>query len=90
MILQNPIYPLPSSTTIRRRLDEQTRLFENNALSRLPLEAKVALSLDCWSSSTRLSFIGIIVHYISKDWELVEELVGFENLTDVHTGVALA
>ena len=89
MILQNPIYPLPSSTTIRRRLDKQTRLFENNALSRLPLEAKVVLSLDYWSSSTRLSFIGIIVHYISKDWELVKELVGFENLIDVYIGVIL-
>jgi hypothetical protein len=34
--------------------------------------------------------LGIIVHYITKDWELIEELIGFESLTDVHSGVALA
>ncbi len=34
--------------------------------------------------------MGIIVHYITKDWELIEELIGFESLTDVHSGVALA
>jgi hypothetical protein len=50
----------------------------------------VALSLDGWSSSTRLSFLGIIAHYITKDWELVEELIGFESLKDVHSGIALA
>jgi hypothetical protein len=64
--------------------------FPDKALSRLPPESKVALSLDCWSSSTRLSFMGIIAHYISKDWVLVEELIGFESLKEVHTGIALA
>lgn len=52
--------------------------------------SKVALSLDCWSSSTRLSFLAILVHFIDKDWQLHEKLIGFENLTDVHSGQELA
>lgn len=88
--MQNPLLPLPSASTIRRRLDEKEQGFMDTALTRLVPESKVALSLDCWSSSTRQSFLGIIVHYITKDWQLVEELIGFENLKDCHSGRNLA
>jgi hypothetical protein len=63
---------------------------EKRTLSRLVPDSKLALSLDCWSSSTRLSFMGVMAHYIDKDWYLQEELIGFESLQDVHSGAALA
>lgn len=86
----NPHFSLPSATTIRKRLDIQVAKFEATALSRVVDGNKVALSLDCWSSTTRLSFMGVIAHYITKDWELVEELIGFESLKHIHSGAALA
>jgi len=88
--MQNPSFPLPSATTIRNRLATRMETFQEGALSRLPERNKVAISLDGWSSSTRLSFLGIIAHYISKDWVLIEELIGFESLEDVHSGAVLA
>lgn len=88
--MQNPSFPLPSATTIRNRLATRIETFQEGALSRLPDRNKVAISLDGWSSSTRLSFLGIIAHYISKDWVLIEELIGFESLEDVHSGAVLA
>ena len=88
--MQNPGFPLPSATTIRRRLHNRVQEVEAAALHYAVPESKVAISLDCWSSSTRLSFMGVLVHYIDKEWNLHEELIGFENLKDVHSGVALA
>jgi hypothetical protein len=89
-LLQNSRFPLPSSTTIRNRLKAQMTHFEETALSQLVDGSKVAISLDCWSSSTRLCFMSIIAHYITKDWELIEELIGFESLKQVHSGKELA
>ena len=34
--------------------------------------------------------MGIIAHYITKDWRLVEELIGFENMKGCHSGLELA
>jgi hypothetical protein len=34
-------------------------------------------------------FIDIIAYYINKDWMIQEELIGFESLKDIYSGVAL-
>ena len=88
--MQNPLFPLPSSTTIRTRLRLKLAVVEAATLSRLVPGSKLALSLDCWASLSRLSFMGVMANYIDKDWILQEELIGFESLKDVHSGVALA
>lgn len=88
--LQNPKFLLPSARTIRRRLDDHLEQWETSVLADLPKSGKVSLSLDCWSSSTRMSFMAIKAHYITDDWKLAEELIGFEPLTGVHSGQELA
>ena len=87
--MQNPSFPLPSATTIRNRLATRMETFQEGALSRLPERNKVAISLDGWSSSTRLSFLGIITYYISKDWVLIKELISFKSLEDVYSRAIL-
>ena len=89
-LMQNPQYPLPSATTIRNCLITQLEQVEATFLQDIVPRAKVSLSLDCWSSSTRLSFMAVMAHFINKDWQLCEKLIGFENLTDVHSGAELA
>jgi hypothetical protein len=59
-------------------------------LSRVVPGSKIALSLDGWSSTNKHSFLGVIAHYITAEWELVEEMIGFESLTDCHSGATLA
>jgi len=34
--------------------------------------------------------MGVLAHYITVDWQLVEELIGFEQLKNVHSGSKLA
>lgn len=89
-LMQNPLFPLPSATTIRNRLRIQIQEVEHQMLSRLVPGSKVALSLDCWSAASRTCYMGIIAYYISSDWEYVEELIEFENLKEIHSGASLA
>jgi hypothetical protein len=89
--MQNPLFPLPSATFLSTHI-RNTMLNEVKAklMCDLTLDSKVAISLDCWSSTTRLSFMAIMVYYIDKDWKYREELIGFENLREVHDGHTLA
>jgi hypothetical protein len=89
-LMQNPLFPLPSATTMRTRLDQKRVVIEENMLSRVVPGSKIALSLDCWSSGTRVAFMGVIANYVDSKWNLIEELIGFEHLTDIHSGEALA
>ena len=89
-LLQNPRFPLPSPTTIRNKLDQQLKEVEEKMLSRAVPGSKIAISLDGWSSTNKHSFLGIIAHYLTAEWELVEEMIGFESLTDCHSGAILA
>jgi hypothetical protein len=89
-VMQNPRFPLPSATTIRTRLAERVIAIEEGMLRDVVPGSKVAISLDGWSSTTRVSFIGIVAHYIDKDWNVREELIGFEHMPIAHTGKDLA
>ncbi|CAB4445821.1 unnamed protein product [Rhizophagus irregularis] len=51
-----------------------------NALGRL------AFTLDAWTSSNFLPFLGITVHWISQNWELKEILIDFCKLSGPHSG----
>ncbi|PQM43523.1 hypothetical protein VC83_09650 [Pseudogymnoascus destructans] len=51
--------------------------------------SKIALSLDCWSSVTRLSFMGVIASFIDCHWKMQEVLIGFEPIYTEHTGAEL-
>lgn len=59
-------------------------------LAEVPHDARIALSLDCWTSPNRHSFVAVSGHCISRDWILLSGLLGFEPLDQSHTGVALA
>jgi hypothetical protein len=87
---QNALFPLPSASTLSVRLDKRVKDLEGTYLKDIVPGSKVALALDCWSSTGRLSFIAVTVYFIDKDWNHHEVLIGFEHLEGVHTGVELA
>jgi hypothetical protein len=88
---QNSKFPLPSASTIRRRLDVSLTNAERQALNGLVPGSKCALALDNWSSpGIRHSFMAIIATFIDKDWNIQEALIGFEPLHGSHSGKELA
>ena len=52
---------------------------------------KLSITLDAWSSSTRIPFLGITRHYIDKDtWQFRSVLLGFERLRGSYTAESLS
>lgn len=88
--LQNPLFLLPGATTIRRYLAAQSEQVNQSLLADVVPGSKLALSLDAWSSKTRNCFLGIMAHFIDKNWKLQSRLIGFEPLHEVHSGKELA
>ena len=48
-----------------------------------------SLSFDIWTSNTQTAYIGIIIIYINSDFQLTYRLIGFDELTESHTGLYL-
>jgi len=88
--MQNPDLKMPSARTIRRELDLEVTEIEDSLLVDLPPNAKVAVSLDCWSNVQRASFLCILVTYITTDWVLAQKMIGMVPLNGLHSGQALA
>lgn len=84
MLKRNLMVPSPS--TIRRRLDELYKSTVKTIKSQLPRNGKISLCLDSWTSPNHLAFLSIIGYFVTKDWELKELLLGFEDLPEGHSG----
>lgn len=81
---------LPSSRTISRQLHANIQTDQQSIISMLPENAKLSLSLDCWTSSFQQAFMAITGYFLDKDWEYREILLGFEPLHGSHTGSNLS
>jgi len=50
----------------------------------------LSFTLDAWTSSNMLPFLGITTHWITRDWQLKEILLDFCMLYGPHSGENLA
>ncbi|KAF4630158.1 hypothetical protein G7Y89_g7976 [Cudoniella acicularis] len=82
-ILQNPDFLLPGEKFVADRARHMGEETLDNIAAQIPEEGKVAISLDGCSSTTRHSYIAIIVTVINEAYELLEFLIGFENMRGV-------
>jgi hypothetical protein len=74
---------------MRNLLTTKLSQVEANMLEDVVPGSKLALSLDCWSSVTRLSFMGVIASFIDRHWNMQEVLIGFEPIHTEHSGTEL-
>jgi hypothetical protein len=86
----NPLFNLPSATTIRNHLARHVIDVEDKLFETLRENGKVALTLDCWTSPYGASFMAVMGSYIDKDWKLQFRLFGFEHLETIHSGEQLS
>lgn len=56
----------------------------------LPEDAKLSVSLDCWTSPFQQAFMAITGYFLDQNWEYREVLLGFEPLEGTHSGDNLA
>jgi hypothetical protein len=86
-----PIQPqIPSAVTIRSRLRQSVQEQQKSILQKLPLNAKLSIALDCWTSPFRQAFMAITGYFLDQYWQYQEVLLGFEPLSGSHTGVNLS
>jgi hypothetical protein len=46
----------------------------------------VSLTFDGWTSKVMTAYLGVTVHWITANWELRSELLGFSELPGSHSG----
>lgn len=86
----NKDIPIPSSSTITRRLLDRRNEVDQKIRQKLPQSpTKVSLALDCWSAPRREGYLAIKAYWITGDWSMAEALIGFESVHGNHTGVSL-
>src|SRR5947207_10428738 len=51
---------------------------------------KLSFTLDCWTSTNNVAFLGITCHFVDANWCLKETLVDFIHLSGSHSGENLA
>ncbi|GBC36498.1 zinc finger BED domain-containing protein RICESLEEPER 2-like [Rhizophagus irregularis DAOM 181602=DAOM 197198] len=50
------------------------------------VSGKISFTIDAWTSSNSISFLGITAHWISDEWELKNILLDFVKLEGSHSG----
>ena len=86
-----PSFPeIPSAYMVRRQLQELVEERQHTLLRMLPMDAKLSIALDCWTSPFRQAFMAVTAYFLDKDWNYREILLGFEPLHGAHTGSYLS
>lgn len=80
---------IPTSITIRRRLQVIVKERQESLLRTLPEGGKLSIALGCWTSPFRQAFMAVTGYFIDQDWNYRDILLGFEPVHGSHTGVNL-
>jgi hypothetical protein len=87
----NPAARIPSRTTLRNLLAEDYQLAIPQVRKVLQLAlGMIHFTFNGWISRQNDSFLGIIGHFIDKNWEHRTVFLGLPPLLNRHTGDAIA
>lgn len=79
--------PLPNRKTLKEWMSSRAgRIKLELAAEMHNANTKINLCLDAWTSPFNVAFLGIIAHYIDKDWVMQERMLAFIELTGGHAG----
>ena len=75
-----PDVNIPSVSTLRRLLSTEYEKTTQAIRDNIPEGQKVGQALDGWTSGNKLAISSVIMYYISKNWELKEVQLAFEEV----------
>lgn len=81
-----PLYRPLSRTSVKDKL-MSTFIDARAKVTATLQEAKVALTIDLWTSPNKLAFMGITASYLTKDFKPIEVIIGFKHLLGEHSGM---
>ena len=89
----------PSRKVVRARLHDHFKIAKTNLQEELLLnDSKISLALDIWTGGSNYAFMGIVLshfsndhiavtcHWVDKDFQLREALLGFQQVLGSHEG----
>ena len=85
-----PGIEIPSPTTLTRQLKRLGSSTVDDIWMSLPLDTKISLAADTWTSPNKLAFLAVVAYWISDSWQMEEVLLGFEEIKGSHTGTNMA
>jgi len=65
-----PDYNIPSRAMRTSQLEDRTEKKKEELKMAQSSVEKVALTTDCWTTLTRVSYITITCHYIDSEWQM--------------------
>ncbi|XP_078436357.1 putative transcriptional regulator tpeD [Wolffia australiana] len=81
---------IPSTKAVKEKAFKLYVELKSCIRDRLQSVDRVSITLDCWTSANRISFIGLTVHWIDTDWKLCECVLAIRQLEGSHTGECLS
>jgi len=86
-----PRIHIPSATRLQRNIYDYAAEFQGKLKRSLPQHRLLHSATDCWTSPNKLAFMGRTLHYIDKEWQLRQDIIGFQFLGgESHNAVHLA
>lgn len=86
-----PSFPeIPSAYMVRRHLQGLVQERQHTLVRTLPMDAKLSIALDCWTSPFRQAFMAVTAYFLDKDWNYREILLVFDPLHGAHIGSYLS
>jgi len=71
---------LPSATTLSNICLREYALTVDAIKKQLPLQNKVSLALDGWTSTNKLFIMSVIAYYMDRKWALREFQLAFDEV----------
>ena len=67
---------LPSTRAVKAKAFNLYAELKTSICDRLESVERLANTLDFWTSDNRISFIGLIVHWVDTEWKMCECVLG--------------
>src|SRR5207237_8127823 len=72
-----PGIEIPSPTTLTRHLKQLGNSTVDEIRTGLPVDGRISLAADAWTSPNKLAFLAIVAYWFSDNWQMEEVLSGF-------------
>jgi len=82
--------PIKSAATLKLRINNKFQRRKSVLIESIRSTSTISISLDIWTSPTSNSFMAIIGHWITGDFEYKEQVLDFVPVVGQHTGENLA
>ena len=67
---------LPSTRVVKAKAFNLYAELKTSICDRLESVDRLAITIDCWTSDNRISFIGLTTHWVDAEWKMCECVLG--------------